>query len=89
MSLADYAACDVDAMNGLQIRDFAQSVGEAAILELDKRGGPERYGELVSRLASESRLGVSEVAYGISVASSSLGLLKISMSSNGRTVAKG
>lgn len=89
MSLTDFAACDVDAMNARQITDFAESVGRAAIAQIEQNDGPTAYGQLVAHLAAESRLGVSEVAFGISVASTSLGLLTIEASSRGRTVRRG
>jgi len=86
MTLADFARCDIDAMNDAQLTRFARAVGEESIPVLRGAGGRMNYSSLVAILAEKTALDASEIAFGIVVASSSLDILRITTTATGRVV---
>ena len=87
MVLADFARCDIDAMNGAQLTRFARAVGEESLEQLvTAPGGRMSYAELVDVLAHKTALDPSEIAFGIVVASSSLDMLRVDPTPDGRIV---
>ena len=86
MSLEYYAACDVDAMNGRQLAAFAREVAEESLLIMGQDSSGMEFQTLAETLATRCKMDVSEMAFGISLAASSLNLLDVAMTREGRSV---
>ena len=73
-------------MNAAQLTRFGRSIGEESVAVLRKEGGSLRYADLVRKLCDKSAMEPSEVAFGLSVATASLQILKVETLSDGRRV---
>jgi hypothetical protein len=77
-------------MNGEQLAHFAKSVGEESLARLSS--ATDRclsFESLVSDLARATFMDPSEIAFGVTLAASTYGLLHVEMAESGRRVRPG